>query len=174
MSACTTADQFVAAFRRYAEKTLLFVPTAAPLANGTRARIAVTLADGSVMIEGDAEVVASTTRAVGLHGRPGMSVRWVALDDTSRQVLDQLVRARLTSRPVPLPTHLRPRPRAGTVPEPSPELAAERERATSTVMGMTPVPKVSVEALAAECSIVEVPDAPAGARDTALASEAIK
>ena len=40
MSACQTADEFVAAFRRYAEKTLLFVPTATPLPNGTRARIA--------------------------------------------------------------------------------------------------------------------------------------
>ena len=52
---------------------------------------------------------------------------------------------------MPLPAHLRPRPRAGTVPEPSPELAAERARATSTVMGMTPVPKVNAESLPAEC-----------------------
>ncbi len=128
MSACQTADEFVAAFRRYAEKTMLFVPTATPLPQGARARLAITLSDGSVMIEGDAEVIGSTSRAVGLHARPGMSIRFHELDDTSRQVIDQLVRARLMSRPVPLPTHLRPRPRAGTVPEPSARVSATRAR----------------------------------------------
>jgi len=157
MSACQTADEFVAAFRRYAEKSLLFVPTQTPLTNGMRARIAVTLSDGSVMIEGDGEIVGATTRAVGLHARAGMSVRFISLDDTSRQVLDSLVKARLTSRPVPLPTHLRPRPRAGTVPEPSPELQAER-RAQSTQTGMPAMPKVNAEALPAECVLVEVPE----------------
>jgi hypothetical protein len=172
-SACDTADEFVAAFRRYAEKTMLFVPTQTPLANGTRARIAIALADGSVMLEGEIEVVGSTTRAVGLHGRAGMSVRFIELDDTSRQVLDQLVRARLTSRPVPLPTHLRPRPRAGTVPEPSPELQAERARAASTVPGIGPTSNVNAEAVPAECTLMELPQlggATAGAAGNDIAA----
>jgi hypothetical protein len=161
-SACRTADEFVAAFRRYAERTMLFVPTQTPLPNGTRAHIAVALSDGSVMLEGEIEVVGSTTRAVGLHGRAGMSLRFIELDDTSRQVLDQLVRSRLTSRPVPLPTHLRPRPRAGTVPEPSPELQAERARAASTVPGIGPTSNVNAEAVPAECTLMELPGGAAG------------
>ena len=57
VSACSSPEEFVAAFRRYIDRIGLFVPIADPLAAGSDGRIALTLVDGGVMIEGDAEVV---------------------------------------------------------------------------------------------------------------------
>ncbi|MCE9572487.1 MAG: hypothetical protein K8W52_04965, partial [Deltaproteobacteria bacterium] len=155
VSGCSSADDFVAAFRTFADRGSLFVPTAHPLPVGTHAHIAVCLADGGVMIEGDAEVTSSSARAVGLHARPGMAVRFIKLDDTSKQVMDQLVRARLSARSVPLPTHLRPKPRPGTVPEASPALTA---RPRPTVIGVAVAPP-DAGASPAECSVIAVPEA---------------
>src|SRR4051812_9796267 len=45
VSACTSGEEFVAAFRRYADKTGLFVPIGEPLPAGSRSRFAVTLRD---------------------------------------------------------------------------------------------------------------------------------
>ncbi len=42
VSACATGDEFVAAFRRYADKNGLFIPIGEPLQLGRRARFAVT------------------------------------------------------------------------------------------------------------------------------------
>ena len=49
------AEEFVAAFRRYADRTGLFVPIAEPLPQGRRGRVALTLKDGRVWYERPAE-----------------------------------------------------------------------------------------------------------------------
>src|SRR5206468_2627360 len=72
VSACASAEEFVAAFRRYADRTGLFIPMAEPLPAGRTGRLALTLADGGVMIEGIAQVVTSSAKPVGLYGRPGI------------------------------------------------------------------------------------------------------
>ena len=64
VSACESAEDFVAAFRRYADRTGLFVPVNEPLPVGRRGRIALALKDGGVMIDGEAEVVASKVKAM--------------------------------------------------------------------------------------------------------------
>src|SRR5262245_61680489 len=112
MSRCSSREEFVAGFRRYAERQqTLFIPCGQPLQFGERAQIAVTLIDGSIVLEGRAEVVSATTRAVGLHGRPGMTIRFLELDDASRAMLGELERSRLMARTLPLPDHVQPRPR---------------------------------------------------------------
>jgi len=101
VSACATGDEFVAAFRRYADKNGLFVPIAEPLAVGCRARFAVTLRDGGVMIEGEAEVISAARAPSVLHGRVGMTLRFLHLDEPSKITLSELEKARLAMKPAP-------------------------------------------------------------------------
>ena len=47
VSACASGEEFVAAFRRYADRNgVIFVPISEPLASGKKARFALTLKDG--------------------------------------------------------------------------------------------------------------------------------
>jgi hypothetical protein len=101
VSACGTAEEFVAAFRRYADRTGLFVPLASPLPAGKRGRLALTLKDGGVMIEGEAEILQSSARPTVLHGRPGMTVKFVEPDAPSKIVIGELEKARLAMKPAP-------------------------------------------------------------------------
>src|ERR1051325_7379079 len=99
VSACATGDEFVAAFRRYADKNGLFIPIAEPLRLGRRARFAGPLRAGGVMIEGDAEVTSSAWTASVLHGRVGMTLRFLEPDEASQTTLGELERARLAMKP---------------------------------------------------------------------------
>jgi hypothetical protein len=108
VSACATGEEFVAAFRRYADKTGLFVPIGDPFVPGRRARMAVTLVDGGVMIEGEAEVVAAARTPSILHGRVGMTLRFLEPDAASRTLLVELEKARLAMKPAPPSVSPRP------------------------------------------------------------------
>ena len=101
VSACGSGEEFVAAFRRYADRNGLFVPIADPIPAGRRGRFAVALKDGGVMIEGEAEVVASSRTPTPLHGRAGITLRFVGPDEPSRTVLAELEKARLAMKPPP-------------------------------------------------------------------------
>lgn len=108
VSACSSAEEFVAAFRRYADRTGLFVPAAAPLPAGRKGRIALTLKDGGVMIEGEAEILQSSAKPTVLYGRPGMTVKFVETDEPSKLMIGELEKARLAMKPAP--TSATPRP----------------------------------------------------------------
>ncbi|MDB4955043.1 MAG: Heat shock protein Hsp70 family protein [Myxococcales bacterium] len=110
VSACSSGEEFVAAFRRYADRTGLFIPVPEPLAAGRRGRLALTLKDGGVMIEGEAEVIASSPSPSALHGRIGMTIRFVEPDEPSKIVLGELEKARLAMKPAP--PSVPPRPSA--------------------------------------------------------------
>src|SRR5215468_3893362 len=101
VSACASGEEFVAAFRRYADKNGLFIPIGDPLPPGGRSRFAVTLRDGGVMIEGEAEIVSSARVPSVMHGRVGMTLRFVEPDDASRTTLSELEKARLAMKPAP-------------------------------------------------------------------------
>jgi PEGA domain len=101
VSACTSGEEFVAAFRRYADKNGLFIPIGEPLPPGGRSRFAVTLRDGGVMIEGEAEIVSSARVPSVMHGRVGMTLRFVQPDNASRTTLSELEKARLAMKPAP-------------------------------------------------------------------------
>jgi len=124
VSACSTGEEFVAAFRRYADRGSLFVPIAEPIPAGRRGRFALTLAGGGVLIEGEAEVISSSKIASVLHGRVGMTIRFGGLDEASKTVLIELERARLAAKPsapsiaprvIELPAGPRPVPPAASV-----------------------------------------------------------
>ncbi len=135
VSACTTGEEFVAAFRRYADRSSLFVPITEPIPSGRRGRFAVTLTGGGVMIEGDGEVISSAKTPSVLHGRIGMTIRFAELDDASKSVLAELEKARLVAKP---PAPAAP-PRAADVP--------------ATPRAKPPAPNARVDAAAtlAEC-----------------------
>ncbi|MCX5743397.1 MAG: PEGA domain-containing protein [Proteobacteria bacterium] len=99
VSACATGEEFVAAFRRYADKGGIFIPIGEPIAANRRGRFAMTLKDGSVMIEGEAEIVASSKAPSPLYGRIGMTLKFVEPDDASKAVLTDLERARFATKP---------------------------------------------------------------------------
>lgn len=113
---CGTPEEFLAAFRRYVDRQGLFVPTAAPIAAGLRGRFAVTLIDGSILIEGVAEVVSSSPRPSALYGRTGMVLAFAEVDEPSRETLTTLDKAKLSLKAQNLGAHLVPRP--GTLREP--------------------------------------------------------
>ncbi|HEY1585211.1 MAG TPA: hypothetical protein VGH63_05940, partial [Polyangia bacterium] len=99
VTACSSAEEFVAAFRRYRDRIGLFVPIAAPIGAGKRGRIAITLADGGVMLEGEVEIMQSSPRPSALYGRVGMTLRFVAADEPSKQLLEELEKARIAMKP---------------------------------------------------------------------------
>ena len=152
VSACASGEEFVAAFRRYADKNGLFVPIAAPIPAGRRGRFAVTLSNGGVMIEGDADVVSSATTPSVLHGRVGMTLRFVEPDIKSKTVLIELEQARLAMKPAPPSVPPRPasipaEPRA-VPPKPTGRIDAHNALAECVVIGNldglvipTPIPK---------------------------------
>lgn len=143
VSACASGEDFVAAFRRYADRNgVLFVPTAEPLSSGKRGRIAVTLKDGGVMLEGEAEVVSSSKSPSILYGRVGMTIRFTAPDELSKVVLGELEKARLAlkpsapsvmPRPAVLPSDKRPTP-----PAPGGRVDAVNALAECVILGELP------------------------------------
>jgi hypothetical protein len=139
VSACGSAEEFIAAFRRYADRTGLFVPSASPLPAGRRGRIAITLSDGGVMIEGEAEILQSSARPTVLHGRPGMTVKFVEPDEPSKTVIGELEKARLAIKPAPPSVHPRPAEIPPTprpvVPTPSGRIDAANALAECVVIG---------------------------------------
>ncbi len=139
VSACSSAEEFVAAFRRYADRTGVFVPMAQPLPAGKRGTIALTLIDGGVMIDGEAEIIASSPKPSPLHGRPGMTVRFLEPDDASKATLGELEKARLAMRPGPpnataRPTAIPASPRP-TPPAPSGRIDAANALAECVAIG---------------------------------------
>ncbi|HEX5059471.1 MAG TPA: PEGA domain-containing protein [Kofleriaceae bacterium] len=139
VSACGSAEEFVAAFRRYADRTGLFVPSAAPLPAGRRGRLALTLKDGGVMIEGEAEILQSSAKPTVLHGRPGMTVKFIEPDEPSKVVIGELEKARLAMKPAPPSVPPRPadipaQPRP-VVPAPSGRIDAANALAECVVIG---------------------------------------
>ncbi len=102
VSACQTAEEFVAAFRRYADRTGLFVPIAEPLPQGGRGHIAIALSDGRIVLEGNVEVAQSSPRPSPLYGRIGMTLRFVEPDPVTKTTLTELEKARLAMKPAPL------------------------------------------------------------------------
>ncbi len=132
VSACDTAEEFVAAFRRYADRTGLFIPAASPLPAGRRGRLALTLKDGGVMIEGEAEILQSSVKPTVLHGRPGMTVKFVEPDEPSKTVIGELEKARLALKPAP--PSVAPRPAAiPAEPRPVPPAPSGRIDATNAL-----------------------------------------
>lgn len=118
---------------------MLFVPLARPFAAGRRGRFAVTLAGGGVMLEGEAEVISAATEPSPLHGRVGMTLRFVAPDAASKAVLAELARPALSREPSTLSVQPRaadvpPTPRA-TPPAPSGRIDASSALAECVAIG---------------------------------------
>ncbi len=153
VSACTSGQEFVAAFRRYADRNGVFIPIAEPLPVGHRARFALTLSDGGVMVEGQGEVVSSAKTPSVLHGRIGMTIRFLEPDEPSTTTLAELLKARLAMKPpapsvmpryTALPSDARPVP-----PAPSGRVDAASALAECVAMGdvpMTTTQKIGVPA----------------------------
>ncbi|MGE0547239.1 MAG: PEGA domain-containing protein [Kofleriaceae bacterium] len=132
VSACGSGEEFVAAFRRYADRNGLFIPIAEPLAVGRRGRFALTLKDGGVMIEGEAEVISAAKTPSVLHGRIGMTIRFVAPDEPSTTTLNELLKARLALKPTPPSVAPRPASLPGS-PRPAPPAPSGRIDAASAL-----------------------------------------
>jgi hypothetical protein len=132
VSACASPEEFFAAFRRYADRAGLFVPSAQPVPSARRGRFALTLKDGGVMIEGEGEVLQSSHKPQGLHGRAGMTIKFTDLDEPSRTVLGELEKARFAMKPAP--PNVAPRPsQAPAEPRPVPPKQGGRIDSTNAL-----------------------------------------
>jgi WAS/WASL-interacting protein len=165
VSACGTAEEFVAAFRRYADRTGLFIPAAQPLPAGRKGRLALTLKDGGVMIEGEAEILQSSAKPTVLHGRPGMTVKFVEPDEPSKTVIGELEKARLAMKPAPptvapRPTTIPASPRP-VVPPPSGRIDAANALAECVVIGDPSALSVTANAPRSAFAVPAIPTAPA-------------
>jgi len=94
VSRCSSVDELVAAFRTYVHRDHVFVPTTGQLATGRRMRVAITLADGTPVLTGDAEVLSSSVVPQGPYQKPGVRLRFFELDASAREVMARLERAR--------------------------------------------------------------------------------
>ena len=120
VSACTSGEEFISAFRRYADRNgVMFIPIADPLPAGRKGRFALALSNGGVMVEGHAEVVSSARTPSVLYGRVGMTVKFLSPDEPSQTILSELEKARTSLKP-PAPS-VPPRP-AAIPAEPRPKL----------------------------------------------------
>ncbi len=140
VSACASGEEFISAFRRYADRNgVVFIPIAAPLPPGKKGRFALTLKDGGVMVEGLAEVVSSAKTPSVLYGRVGMTLKFTEPDDPSKTLLGELEKARLQMKPAPpsvapRPAQLPAEPRA-TPPAPTGRVDAFNALAECVVIG---------------------------------------
>ena len=122
VSACTSGEEFISAFRRYADRNgVMFIPIAEPLPAGRKGRFAIALSNGGVMVEGHAEVVSSARTPSVLYGRVGMTVKFLSPDEPSQTILAELEKARTSLKP-PAPS-VPPRP-ADLPATPRPKLPA--------------------------------------------------
>ncbi len=126
VSACVSGEEFISAFRRYADRNgVVFIPIAVPLPPGRKGRFALSLRDGGVMIEGEAEVVSSAKTPSVLYGRVGMTLKFTEPDEPSKTLLGELEKARLQMRPSP--PSVAPRPaELPASPRPTPPAPAGR------------------------------------------------
>ncbi len=144
VSACASGEEFVSAFRRYADRNgVVFIPIAQPLPPGRKGRFALTLKDGGVMVEGVAEVVSSAKTPSVLYGRVGMTLKFTEPDDPSKTTLGELEKARLSMKPSPL--SLPPRPAdVPAEPRPVPPAAGGRVDATNALAECVVIGDLSV------------------------------
>lgn len=110
VSMCGTPEEFLAAFRRYVDRHGLFIPTATPAPALHSGRFAITLLDGRILVEGDAEVASSSPRPSALYGRTGMTLHFTSVDDASKQTLAALEKAKLSIKVTSQAAGLEPRP----------------------------------------------------------------
>lgn len=110
VSMCGTPEEFLAAFRRYVDRHGLFIPTATPAPALHSGRFAITLLDGRILVEGEAEVASSSPRPSALYGRTGMTLHFTSVDDASKQTLAALEKAKLSIKVTSQAAGLDPRP----------------------------------------------------------------
>ncbi len=135
---CSSLEEFIAGFARFAEPERLFIITPDPRpVGGAPQPFVIQLADGSTALRGVGEVVESHLIPTGPEGKCGMWLRLVELNPASvevhRQLLDQRARvtariARLSTGPAAAaiaerdlnePTNVSPPPTAPPIPVPS-------------------------------------------------------
>jgi hypothetical protein len=165
---CSTLDEFIAGYARFATDDGLFVVTRAPRAAGPPARpFLVQLADGTTVLRGVAEIVEAHPLPTGPDATCGMRLAFTELDAASRQVHRALLdeNARQIDRAAPQataiigartstiqgpapqpPAELQPPARTSSVTLPSaPALAAMRAAAPS--LALPPPPVVGTETM---------------------------
>src|SRR5262244_2472605 len=88
---CSSRPEFLATFGRFVDETSIFVATHQPRARGAIMPFAIALEDGEAMLRGEAEVVEAHSDGNGPQRRPGMRLRILSLDPSSREVHAELL-----------------------------------------------------------------------------------
>src|SRR5687768_13984637 len=96
---CASLDEFVATFSRFVDDRSLFIVTNQPRPIQAARPFVVQLKDGETMLRGQAEVIESHADKGGPGGRNGMRLRFLHMDDKSRDVHKALLEQRRREEP---------------------------------------------------------------------------
>ncbi|HUS68414.1 MAG TPA: hypothetical protein VMZ28_27960, partial [Kofleriaceae bacterium] len=193
-SGCATRDSFITVFRRFCDRSSIFIATKTPKPIGEELAFTITLADGAPLITGTGRVVASYADEKGTYGRPGMKIQFGELDSASSRLVDELVatgrakpatlpppRPPTPSRSIPAVPPVKPLPSVvaaarskpptpPVVPGPVPSPSGVEPKLTSTLM-LTPVKRREEDVVVVAPPLPAVADKPAGGTGWDDASE---
>ena len=123
---CTTVEQFIQTFHRFADEESFFVSTHSTRPPGIETSFSVQLADGTPVLRGLCTVLQAWTEANSPFKTPGVRLGIKRLTENSKVVFEQLLIARAAAKPAPVPaaivtpmTPVAPKPAAGAPPKPA-------------------------------------------------------
>jgi hypothetical protein len=95
----STISEFVEAFWRFTDESSIFLPVASPLPVGRRQLFRVTLADGSLLMCGEGEVIEAVRDRQGAFACNGMRLRFLRTSKETRRMHQDLLRRRPAVQP---------------------------------------------------------------------------
>lgn len=158
VSRCDTEDHFIEVFRRFCDGETLFIVTRNPKQVGAKQPVSLTLAGGTPVLQGIAEVTQSFPNEDNPIGRAGMRVKFLTTSEESKPVLERLKSAARAVGSAPLPPPA-PRDALGepTAQWSAPPATEQRASGSPIIVPANPfyqLPDESLEAFV-ECTIYE-------------------
>ena len=95
VTGCTTREQFIAAFIRFCEGRMCFIPTVETRPIGSSLSFSVQLADGTPMLRGTCVVRAAWQDFDSPHSRPGLQLELNKMTPDSKALYKELLAGRI-------------------------------------------------------------------------------
>jgi Tfp pilus assembly protein PilZ len=123
LTRCSSAEQFVAAFRRFSTDTSIFVPTADQRDVGTPVELSMRLADDTVVLAATGEIACCHATAESSFGKPGIEIAIRELTPDSKVIFE----------------HMRAMPVAAPQDDDTAPIEVREQPSTATTPGVAPL-----------------------------------